>query len=351
MITGIQHMRGKWQWRRLVWRILIGIAALLALLAAGVLIVGADAKATLKAQHPPPGQLIDIGGYRLHFACQGEGSPTVIMEAGQNEFSVTWALVRPQLAQSARVCVYDRAGLGWSDPSPRPRTADVVVDELHSLLGNAGVAPPYVFVGHSMGGLYARLYAATYPADVAGMVLVDATHEDQFQRFPNRQALEQLIERSQRQARMLGSLASIGLLALDPAQTPVAPQLPTKDAADYQALIASGSVFFETMASEIAAQEVSLAAARTASSHSLGDIPLIVLAHGRPDPTFAALDLTPAQLAQWEQTWRELQIDLAARSTRGQLVVAEQSGHYIQLDQPDLVIDAVRRALAAVRAR
>ncbi len=128
-------------------------------------------------RYPPPGQLVDIGGHRLHLHCVGQGSPTVVLDAGLGAFSLDWGAVQPQIATSTRVCAYDRAGLGWSEPGPRPRSPQQFADELHTLLTNAGVEGPYVIVAHSISGKTARLFASQHPKDVAGMVLVDARHE------------------------------------------------------------------------------------------------------------------------------------------------------------------------------
>ena len=134
--------------------------------------------------HPAPGQLVDVAGHRLHLWCIGEGAPVVVLETGAGGSSLQWNRVQPEVARATRVCAYDRAGLGWSDLGPTPRTAARIVDELHILLETAGVPGPYVLTGHSGGGLYARLYVSTYPTDVAGMVLVEASHEDQRRRMP-----------------------------------------------------------------------------------------------------------------------------------------------------------------------
>src|ERR1041384_6036419 len=128
--------------------------------------------------YAPPGKLVDIDGYRLHLNCTGKNGPTVVLIAGAGDFSFDWGLVQPNVSRFARVCSYDRAGLAWSDPGPTPRTMLQDAYELHELLRAAGVKAPYVLVGHSIGGLIARVYAAQYPHDVAGMVLVDPTHED-----------------------------------------------------------------------------------------------------------------------------------------------------------------------------
>src|SRR6202011_3609510 len=149
----------------------------LSLITVGLLsCVSTAATAQSSPSSPPiaaPGQLVDLGGWRLHLNCSGlvgASQPTVILEAGAGSFSVDWSLVQPEVARFARVCSYDRAGLGWSDLGPRPRTLRQVVWELHTLLEKAGVPPPYVLVGHSYGGILARLYAFTYPSELGGIV-------------------------------------------------------------------------------------------------------------------------------------------------------------------------------------
>jgi len=158
-------------------RILLGLLALIVLLALG----GATYEAIMAARdgkrYPPPGQLVDVGGYRLHLHCIGQGSPTVVLDAGLGAFSLDWGAVQPHIATSTRVCAYDRAGLGWSDPGPTPRSPQQSASELHALLTKGGVEGPYVLVAHSISGKTARLFASQHPDEVAGMVLVDARHE------------------------------------------------------------------------------------------------------------------------------------------------------------------------------
>jgi pimeloyl-ACP methyl ester carboxylesterase len=158
-------------------RILLGLLALIVLLALG----GASYEAIMAAgdgkRYPPPGQLVDVGGYRLHLHCIGQGGPTVVLDAGLGGFSLDWGAVQTHIAMSTRVCAYDRAGLGWSDPGPTPRSPQQFASELHALLTNGGVEGPYVLVAHSLSGKTARLFASQHPDDVAGMVLVDAGHE------------------------------------------------------------------------------------------------------------------------------------------------------------------------------
>jgi pimeloyl-ACP methyl ester carboxylesterase len=139
--------------------------------------------------YPPPGEMVDAGTHSLHINCLGEGGPTVILEAANFGMSAHWVRVQQQLAQTTRVCAYDRAGMGWSEAGPEPRDAKQISSELHTLLKGADTEAPYVLVGHSYGGLYARMYAARYPNQVAGVVLVDSSHPEQFTRSPQGRAM------------------------------------------------------------------------------------------------------------------------------------------------------------------
>ena len=162
-----------------VGRSVLGIASVLAVAAAAGTAYQAIASARDYRAFPPPGRLVDVGGHRLHIFCTGEAQPslaTVILEAG-TAFSVpAWQLVQPAVAATTRVCSYDRAGNGWSEAGPLPRDARQIANELHALLGREGISPPYVLVGHSFGGMYARAYTGAHPAEVAGMVLVEILH-------------------------------------------------------------------------------------------------------------------------------------------------------------------------------
>ena len=128
---------------------------------------------------PAPGRMVDVGGHSLHIRCTGRGAPTVVVESGLGDVSTDWTLVQTRVAEFARVCTYDRAGYAWSEPGPKPRTFAQINAELRRALAAAGEKGPFVLVGHSCGGPVVRAYAGTYPDDVAGMVLVDAVHEDQ----------------------------------------------------------------------------------------------------------------------------------------------------------------------------
>ena len=153
---------------------LVGLLVILGLVGASYEVIAAAGDAR---RYPAPGQLVDVGGYRLHIQCVGAGSPTVVLDAGLSGSSLDWSLVQSELGSTTRVCAYDRAGMGWSDTGPQPRTPRQIADELHTLLTNAGIAEPYVLVGHSLAGKNVRLFTIMHPDQVAGMVLIDARSE------------------------------------------------------------------------------------------------------------------------------------------------------------------------------
>jgi len=313
-----------------------GLAALFVLIAI-LALAGASYEAIAAAgdarRYPPPGQLVDVGGYRLHIQCVGTGSPTVVLDAGLSGSSLDWSLVQPELGRTTRVCAYDRAGMGWSDPSPHPRTPRQIADELHTLLTNAGIAGPYVLVGHSLAGKNVRLFALTHPDQVAGMVLVDARSEyvdantspAEVQAFQRASAAQAILYRVAR---------SVGLVRLIGASLWGGPAMPRETRTEGMLLTTSQRGVDATTAEglERAADDVQLQAAP-----SLGDRPLIVLASEQ------MMTATPY--------WAEAQRRQAALSTNGRLIVPAGSGHYIHWEQPTLVIDAVRQVIEDVRSR
>ena len=330
--------RGKHGWRRWMRYVALGAGALVVTLVSTTLLAGAVAKARLKAAHPPIGQMVDVGGYRMHITCQGSGNPTVILEAGAGSFDLHWTRVQPEVAKTARVCAYDRAGYGWSDRSPKPRTAGVMAEELATLLTRANIAGPYVLVGHSLGGPIIRQFAAAHPQEVVGMVLVDSAHEAQVEHFP--EPIRNAQASMSRPMRLMKLAAGAGILALRPSILAV--PLPGDAAVTAQALMASGSNHITTLLDETDAA----AQGDTPPVPTLGDIPLVVIRHGRSDvPTRGAV--THEVVEEYEATWVRLQTELAALSPQAKLLVAEQSGHDIHLEQPELVIDAINEVRVA----
>jgi pimeloyl-ACP methyl ester carboxylesterase len=259
-------------------RIISMVLLIILLLLLGTAVAGAIAKSNLAKQYPAPGQLVDMGGYKMHINCMGQGSPTVILEAGQSDYSVIWTSVQPEIAETTRVCSYDRAGYGWSEPSPYPFTAVAAVKELHTLLANANVEGPHVLVGHSLGGMFMRVYVHNYPDDVVGMVLVDSTHEERLVRYPE---LIKLNLDAAGQFRTLALLSSTGLLALAPQSIPNR-VFPDDTLGQYRATLAT-TRYFETVLAEINAMEKRSAEVRDLQITTLENLPLTVLSAGHGD--------------------------------------------------------------------
>jgi len=310
-----------------------GLLVLLVALAAAGFLYENISEARDRRFNPMPGKLIDVGGYRMHIDCSGQGSPAVILDSGMGDSYVVWQKVQPQIAKLTETCSYDRAGLGYSDPSSRPRTSRVMAEELHTLLKAAGIAPPYVLVGHSMGGFDVRLYASLYPSEVAGMVLVDASHPDQENRFPP--ALKDWKKSERRTAEFLEFGMPVGI-----------PRL--LGLCDPDPVIRAAECNFQTAGEGVAEMKAfPQSAAEAATTGSLGDLPLAVLSHD-PDKPSAEF---PADLGKTtNEAWEQMQEELAHLSTRGTKTIARNSGHYIQMDRPDVVVDAVRAVLDQARA-
>jgi pimeloyl-ACP methyl ester carboxylesterase len=310
---------------------------------------------------PPPGKLVDVGGWRLHLNCAGEvraSQPTVILEAGVGDFSVEWSLVQPGVAQFARVCSYDRAGDGWSDLGPHPRTLRQVVYELHTLIEKGGVKPPLVLVGHSYGGWLVRLYASTYPAEVAGMVLVEAGADNPWRILPDGKLARSsdLVKRNPIPAvKVSGSLrvsdippealsqmkAGAQMLAQSPNEPPRDKLPPDAQRMRAWALAQVGHI--AAAVNPVEHEELAgLRAERAKGEHPLGDMPLIVLTRGISE------EKGPDGKA-FETEHRRGHAAMAAMSRNGKLIIATRSGHHVQLDEPELVVKAIRDALAETR--
>lgn len=252
-------------------RAVLGLLVVPVVLAASGAIYQLITSAIDRRAYPPPGQLVDVGGYRLHLFCTGiqiGGSPTVVLDASFPGTVSTWAWVQPDVARATRVCAYDRAGLGWSDRGLEPRDAVHHAQELHTLLQNAGIPGPYVLVGHSLGGLSVRLYADRYPDEVAGMVLIEGTNPDTWQRLgkpegvgvdPNQLAVAPFLAR-------LG-VFRLGLIQMHGAD----PDLPPRQRAELQAFFNS-SKYLETVRAVNASFSVALEQVRTADG--IGSKPL-----------------------------------------------------------------------------
>jgi pimeloyl-ACP methyl ester carboxylesterase len=272
------------------------------------------------AATPPPGQLVDIGGYRLHLWCTGDGAPAVILDAGLGGTSAGWGFVQPDVARFTRVCSYDRAGMGYSDSGPSPRTARRIAKELAELLAGSGIAGPVVLVGESIAGFNARMFASDHPEHAAGLVLVDASHEDDAHEVPGI-------------ARFVPLLSTIGVFRLlgvsfgQPIES-LAP--PVRRYARATMFRASG---YQAAADEIIHIRETISEVK-GSRRRLTIPVLVVTGAGGAD-----------------ENWRRLQQDQASLSERGCLITAQQSGHVVAIDQPQVVVDAIRTVVEIVRGQ
>jgi pimeloyl-ACP methyl ester carboxylesterase len=320
--------------------------------------------ATLVSQAEPvaPGRLIDLGGWRMHLNCTGEvraGRPTVILEAGSSDFSIDWVFVQPEVAKFARVCSYDRSGSGWSDLGPYPHTLKQIVFELHLLLQKAGESAPLVYVGHSYGGRLARIYASTYPGDVRGIVFVDAGHEDSLLFLNGRMMREWELATGKpvpaprgsdplRIEQLPASLRQqFETAAARNAGGPIGPphnKLPP-DLQRARVWAMAQPKWFASNNSPFTGDEIlALKQARAATRYPLGDMPLIALTRGIP------IDPSGERGVEREQERLRLKADLAALSRNGKEVTASATtGHHIHIDEPQLVIQAIREVVTTIR--
>lgn len=304
-----------WRWARRIFAALFG-----------VLILAAVSGATWQwlatrrelVETPPPGRLIDVGGHRLHLWCAGAGAPAVILENGLGGSTAGWGFVQPDVARFTQVCSYDRAGMGYSDPGPSPRTARRIASELAELVNRSGIGGPVVLVAASSGGFDVRVFASDRPDRVAGLVLVDASHENQTHEIP-------------RLARFVPLLSSVGILRLlgvsfGPSLESLPPS--TQRFARATRFRAAG---YQAAADEIIHIRDSASEVRT--SRRTLTIPVVVVTGARGA----------------DEIWRGLQRDQVALSDRGCQTVAEQSGHVVAIEQPQVVVDAIRAVVERTR--
>jgi pimeloyl-ACP methyl ester carboxylesterase len=308
----------------------------------------------------PPGRLVDAGGHRLHINCKGTGSPTVVMESGAGDFSFDWDLVHGVAAKNICVCTYDRAGYAWSEPGPTPRTMQQIAAELHTGLLNAKLKGPYVLVGQSLGGLIVRTYASQYPKEVAGIVLVDSSHEDMLISLTDRTTKQENIVRFRElsRGREIPSIQSTiaGPSSKSPQAQP-ASSAESKLDAPYDKLAPSlqqvrlwamsqptysvaRSSEFDFLPEEMAR----MYSDRSKSKYPLGDIPLIVLTRGTGQTPVGENSTNKLR-----ESHDRLQADLATLSTNSKQIIARKAGHHIQLDDPELVADAIAQMVDAIR--
>ncbi|MEJ2561008.1 MAG: alpha/beta hydrolase, partial [Anaerolineae bacterium] len=273
-----------------------------------------------RAEYPPPGKMVSLDTHDIHLYCVGAGSPTVVFEADLDQYgSLSWDSVQGEIGKFTRACSYDRAGIMWSEPGPLPRDGEMIASELGTVLDMAGEDGPYVPVGHAFGGAYVRIFAGQNPDDVCGMVLVDSSHPEMLTHFaeyglekeiPSKQIrpLILLLSHLGMPGRFKGNVYNLSPDVYDPTQA----FLPES----------SMAWFDETV-------EAPNTLAQAGQYEYLGDMPLIVLAAAKSSQDLQAV-------------WLELQQELTLLSENSEYRALQEAGHYIQFDQPQEVVEAVR---------
>jgi pimeloyl-ACP methyl ester carboxylesterase len=306
--------------------------------------------AKAQSSPPPPGELVSIGGHKIHFLCSGSGSPTVVVETGLGDFSTDWSLVQSQVEKFTRICTYDRAGYAWSEPGPMPRTFDQLHLELHEGLRALGERGPFVLVGHSFGGLVVRHYPSAYPKEVVGIVLVDTVHEDQHIPMGPHAGLI----REDATGRPIPS-PRLQIRADERSTKPAPPSHDPLDedhrklSPENQKIDMWASAQPSLEAAENSQKEWSGESMRVwhevNQKGSLGAIPLVVLT--REHGGYTDLDIPAAQLEKERLATQHQLTELSSDSVQ----VIVPSGHQMHLEVPDVVASAIRRVVTSVRQK
>jgi pimeloyl-ACP methyl ester carboxylesterase len=286
-----------------------------------------------RRKHLPPGRLVDVGSYRLHIVCAGEGRPPVVICPALGAAAAEWQDVQRLASRETTVCVYDRAGLGYSDLARERRTTVRMAEELHALLHAADVPPPYVLAGHSIGGFVVRVFVKMYPGEVAGLALIDSSHPEQGKRLPKIQWRDY----------PGGMLAAIALMWMRP--------LGLRRLSRDLGLRNSGDMLWARQrrgdAKEMLAYK-GMCPETAQRAGNLGDLPLAVLTSARIDPNFSPR--WQRRRDRFYKVWTVMQNEMAALSTNSTHVVAEHGGHRLNRDNPELVADVLTSLVKQARA-
>lgn len=339
-----QSKRGCFVWGR---RIALFLVAAVAILLISGVIYQNQAVADDMENYPPLGVMIDVGEFEMHLYCEGEGSPTIVFESGLGDSSLSWWTIHEIVAQETRTCVYDRASLGWSDFADTVSEHNYVVRNLHSLLENSEEEAPYLLVGHSSGGVYVREYVQQYPDDVAGLVFIDSSHENQNLRMP--QEIADLIKPPPI-LQVCQVAAHFGIIRILNVGEEFSDDFGGDDTLKAMNIALFNQTHFCTAILNEFTDFIS-GVTQENPPQSLDDLPLIVLTRGIGDsPDDFPDSISSETVEQLNATWLELQAELLALSSNSTQIIVEDAGHYIHHDRPDVVINAIQQILETIRA-
>jgi pimeloyl-ACP methyl ester carboxylesterase len=286
------------------------------------------------------GRLVDVGGQRLFLDCVGTGAPTVVIDGGANTWSIFYRHIQDEIARDTRACTYDRAGYGASDPGPEPRTASVLADELHRLLQAAGENPPYVLVGHSLGGYVIRIYERRHGSDVAALVLVESGHPEQWERLPA--GVREVTLGAVPMFRAVAEAARAGQLTVEQLD----PWVLKDHGQDLRPAYEREMLTPEPWLAAAAEFNAAPVGARQVPEGDLGKLPLVVVTAGR---SFDAFVGSPIPIEESNPVWLELQAELVRLSKVSEQILSPDSHHNIEQTDPAAFVDGIRRAVAAAR--
>lgn len=333
MQTQLKEKKKRPIWKKIAFGLISFILA--------ITILGASFEAIAGYQgvknNPPEGKLVDVGGFKLHLHKQGKGSPTIILETGSGASSTSWLDIPGELSKFGTVVTYDRGGYGWSEKADTERTGENIVRELYTALKKEKIEGPYILVGHSLGGMYARLFAQTYKEEVGGVVLLDARTED-YSKETDPILLDAGVDpilMGSPTKNVLALLKNLGIIRL--MGDSILKEIP-KELREVALNVEFRPKYFAAKEDELRNMTQLEDSIR---NKSLGDIPLKVVTHGIPiDGT--VIGISEADSNKMEEIWQEQQKQMLTLSTNSELIVAENSGHAVMFDEPDLVVETIK---------
>ena len=331
MVPGVSEpaLRGekrRRRWRRILLNVTLGLILLVLLAGIAGFSWNELATAHYRKAYPVPGTTYVVDGRSMHIYCTGTGSPALILDAGLGDDWTVWTKVQPELSKTTQVCSYDRSGLGSSGLLPGEHDADTVAEQLHALVGQAGIGKPFVLAGHSVAGLYIRAYAAKYPDDLAGLIFVDGSSPDQRKRLPKEidQAIPNLFV--QHWITILGIARATGLC------TATEPGLEE----------AKGWIFANSCRPSVIDASIEefknfdRSGEETLGTGPFGHLPILIFSQD-PDAPSKDTPFSPEVMKQISIAWNQMQEELKRLSSNSRRIIARNSGHYIQVDRADLV--------------